>query len=401
MLPARRTAPGGEVRGAPRLVGMGVTAGDWTVGDGETGDRPTGDGAPRGGSRVMTVRTLEQDGRVEDHDSVATALEHRSPDTVVWIDLVSPTAAELDEVTARLGPGLELHPLLREDLFDTRRRPKIDRYDDHVFLDLVFVRPRPPEELPESWTRHRACVELTGGEVLTLGVVSAIVFGHRVITIRHDAAEPGLDELARRWSAAERGRRDGPGLVIHTLLDLVVDRLSSVSELLDADVDDLEQMVVDGEVPRSEVQSAAFTLRKATALVRRVALPTREVVGQVLRRDGGGFLGAHVTDGNVPYLHDVNDHVVRVSEMLDSLRDELTSVLELNMSLQDAELNQVMKKLSAWAAVIAVPTAVTGYFGQNVPYPGFSEQSGFWLSTVLLLVGAVGLWWWFRRLDWL
>ena len=92
------------------------------------------------------------------------------------------------------------------------------------------------------------------------------------------------------------------------------------------------------------------------------------------------------------HFQDVSDHVVRANEWVDSLRDTVTTIFETRLSLADARLNQIVRKLSAWAAIIAVPTAVTGFYGQNVPYPGFGEKCGFWLSTVatLLLAGGAG-----------
>ena len=354
---------------------------------------------PDGAAR--TVRVLRADGNTDVVASIAEALATRGPGDVVWVDLVDPSVATLDEVSVALDPGEDLHPLLVEDVFATRRRPKIDRYDDHVFLDLVEVTTRDGAGEPEGDRRHRASLPLSGGERLTVGAVSAIVHADRVVTIRGAGTLSGITRLVDAWAAAEPARRDGPGLIVYTLLDLVVDAVVAATGVLEEDVDELEQKVIEHGVLRTEVQGEAFAVRKAASLVRRIAVPTREAVGQVLRRDGRGFLTAGIAEENVPYLHDVHDHVVRVAESLDALRDELTSVLEFNMALQDNELNQVMKKLSAWAAIIAVPTAVTGYFGQNVPYPGFSEPWGFVQSIALIALGAIGLWWWFRRLGWL
>lgn len=314
-------------------------------------------------------------------------------DAIVWVDLVAPTESRLVEVLRQLGLGDDLHPVLREDVFSDRRRPKIRRFDDHVFLDLVDVRTATSGDVGPA---HPA-----GATGLVHSAISAILFRDRVITVRWDRRGFDPDELAEQWSTSERGRRDGAGFVLHHLLDIVVDHIVEVTEALEVDVDELEQRVVDRGADRSGVQADAFAIRKTASAVRRVSVATREVVGQVLRRDGRGFLTDHISDESIPYLHDVGDHVIRVSESLDALRDELTAMLELNMSLQDAELNQVMKKLSAWAAIIAVPTAVTGYFGQNIPYPGFGEASGLVQAVVLIVLGAVGLWWWFRRVRWL
>jgi magnesium transporter len=102
-----------------------------------------------------------------------------------------------------------------------------------------------------------------------------------------------------------------------------------------------------------------------------------------------------------PYYEDLYDHVLRAAEWTESLRDMITSIFETNLSLSDARMNQVMKKLTSWAAIIAVPTAITGYFGQNVPYPGFSHESGFYLSIASILLVAGGLYVLFKRKDWL
>jgi magnesium transporter len=100
-------------------------------------------------------------------------------------------------------------------------------------------------------------------------------------------------------------------------------------------------------------------------------------------------------------FHDLRDHVIRATEWTDSLRDVVTTIFETGLSLADARLNQVVRKLSAWAAIIAVPTAVTGFYGQNVPYPGFGQQYGFLSSTVTTVVLAGGVWLGFRKKGWL
>jgi magnesium transporter len=126
-----------------------------------------------------------------------------------------------------------------------------------------------------------------------------------------------------------------------------------------------------------------------------VILPMRELVNVVMR---------HADDLHpelVPYYDDLYDHVLRAAEWTESLRDMISSIFETNLSLADSRLNTIMKKLTAWAAIIAVPTAVTGFYGQNVPYPGFGAHWGFWVSTVVMLVMAGGLYALFRRKDWI
>ena len=101
------------------------------------------------------------------------------------------------------------------------------------------------------------------------------------------------------------------------------------------------------------------------------------------------------------WFDDLYDHVLRASEWTESLRDMVTSLFETNLSLQDSRLNEIMKKLAAWAAIIAVPTAITGWFGQNIPYPGFADVSGLWLSAIAILGMSGTLWFVFRRQGWL
>jgi len=103
----------------------------------------------------------------------------------------------------------------------------------------------------------------------------------------------------------------------------------------------------------------------------------------------------------IPFYEDLYDHVLRATEWTESLRDMVSSVFETNLSLSDLRMNAIMKKLTGWAAIIAVPTAVTGYFGQNVPYPGFGHTWGFWLSLTSILLIAFALYVTFRRKDWL
>jgi magnesium transporter len=120
------------------------------------------------------------------------------------------------------------------------------------------------------------------------------------------------------------------------------------------------------------------------------------VVNSLLRRD------LHVVDAQMqPYYQDVYDHVLRVTEWTESLRDLVSTVLDTNLTMQGNRLNQIMKKLTSWAAVIAVPTAVTGFFGQNVPYPGYGHWSGFVVSTVIMVGVSGGLIAMFHRQDWI
>ena len=137
-----------------------------------------------------------------------------------------------------------------------------------------------------------------------------------------------------------------------------------------------------------------YEARVAISGYRRMILPVREVVAGLYRH------GA-VNDELRPWFDDLYDHTLRAAEWTDSLREIVTSLFETHLSLQDARLNDIMKKLAAWAAIIAVPTAVTGWFGQNLPYPGYASGFGLVLSIAMILIGVAGLYLLFRKVDWL
>ena len=131
-------------------------------------------------------------------------------------------------------------------------------------------------------------------------------------------------------------------------------------------------------------------------MLRRVVLPMREVLNSLLRRD------LHVVDGEImPYFQDIYDHVLRATEWTESLRDLVTTILETHLTVRGNRLNVIMKQVTSWAAIIAVPTAITGFYGQNVPYPGFGRIAGFWTSTLVMLGLSLTLYVIFRRKDWL
>ena len=298
--------------------------------------------------------------------------------TVVWFDLIAPSRETLDRLADELG----LDPLAVDDVIEPKERPKATRHDGHTFLTCYVVDLDRPGD---------------GRVELRLARLSAFVLPNALITVR-SSDSIDIDRIVNRW--AEDGLTGhGVAALVHGMLDEVVDGHFEVITALDEDIDDLEDLLFERERKASEVQQRVFALRKALVRLRRVVLPMREAVGAVMRfRDERDIPLAGELDG---YFNDLYDHVVRAAEWTESLRDMITSVFETNLSLQDARLNEIMKKLAAWAAIIAVPTAVTGWFGQNLPYPGFASDFGLWQSVASILIGSVGLYLIFRRADWI
>jgi magnesium transporter len=325
-----------------------------------------------GTSCVAHTRAYRDGQVVEEGFDVALVSDHlEQPGTVVWLDLQDPTPQDLDVLVEELG----LHPLAVEDAVHASQRPKLDQYTDHLFLSAYVVE--------------------KGDEGLETHEVAAFLTAKAMVTVRRGDALP-LKDLLSRWDGGGGPRESGVAYLLHGLLDLVVDSHFSVSEGLDDEVDELEDLLFADRPQVRELQRQAFVVRKSLVTLRRVALPMREVVNSLIRRDMqvvGPEMG--------PYFQDVYDHVLRVAERTDSARDLLTSILETNLTLQGNRLNEVMKSLTAGAAILAVTTAVTGFYGQNVPYPGYQAHSGFVTSTVLLLGMTAGLYYLFKRRGWL
>jgi magnesium transporter len=181
------------------------------------------------------------------------------------------------------------------------------------------------------------------------------------------------------------------------LLDYLVDNHFDVVQQLGDAIESVEAELFEAHPTGvAELQRRLYGLRRSLVTLRRDVLPVREVVNTLMRRDL-----PFVTDAMLPYYQDVYDHVLRAAEWVESLRDLFATVLEINLTLQGNRMNLIMKKVTSWAAIIAVPTAITGYYGQNLPFPGFAQEWGWIASCALIAVASVLLYATFKRADWL
>jgi len=323
----------------------------------------------------MARTRLYRDGALAlENFPVTDISEHvKEDDAYVWLDYCEPTVAEL----ATVAEELQLHPLAVEDAVNEHQRPKLDRYDSHLFISAYGLR-----------------LDTQSGELVT-SEVGVFVTKNALVTIRKDEGVD-IDGVLARWDESEQLVHHGVAFLLWGLLDYIVDGHFEAVQSLDAEIEALEDLLF-GETPRDhEVQRRSYELRKSLVLLRRLVLPMREVVNSLMRRDLGVL-----DQAMAPYYQDVYDHVLRATDWTESLRDLVTTILETNITIQGNRMNLVMKKVTSWAAIIAVPTAITGFYGQNVPYPGFSAHWGFWFSTALIVVVSVSLYLAFRRRDWL
>jgi magnesium transporter len=324
----------------------------------------------------LVARTrLYRAGRLDKEDFPVEDLSTylAEPDTVLWVDLCEPARKDLEVVADELS----LHALAVDDAVQARQRPKLDRYETHEFLNVYGVR-----------------LDRSSGN-LDLSELSAFITPRVLVTVRKDRTFD-MDAVVKRWDDSADLAVNGVGFLLWGLVDQVVDGHFDAVQTLDEAIEELEDLLFDDRPHDKDVQRRSFALRKSLVTLRRVVLPMREVVNALLRRD----LGV-TTPELVPYFQDAYDHVLRATEWTESLRDLVTTIVETNLTLQGNRLNVITKKVTSWAAIIAVPTAITGFYGQNLPYPGFARTSGLVVSCLLILVISTGLYFTFKRKDWL
>ncbi|MEV4469471.1 magnesium transporter CorA family protein [Nonomuraea salmonea] len=295
-------------------------------------------------------------------------------DATVWFDLCAPSPADL----ALIGEELGLHELALEDVLAGHQRPKLDIYDNHLFIAAYGV------HFDDDRRVHAVEVDV-------------FVTANALVTVR-ESGHFDIAEVVRRWDAAAHLAGHGVMFLLHGLLDYVVDTQFELAQDLDAEAEELEESLFAEQLSNGKgLQRTLYVLRKNATKLRRVSLPMHEVIGSLLRRDQA-LMGDPVM---APYYEDVRDHVLRVGEWVDAVRDMLANVRDTRLAQQGFRLNEIMKKITSWAAIIAVPTAITGFYGQNLPYPGTGEQWGFWLSTALMGLTSVALYVVFKKKDWL
>ena len=320
-------------------------------------------------TRVYRKGTLEDEGfPVAD---ISVHLEQ--PGTVVWVDLCGPSKDQLHDLADELG----LHELAVEDALSPHQRPKLDRYDTHLFLSCHAVR-----------------LDLDAGD-LDETEIDAFVNERWLITARKND-DFSLDPVLQRWDRSPDLAAFGVSFLLYGLLDVVVDSYFVAVQAFDEYYEEVSDGIF-AERPLDPAQQRRwFEMRRAMVRFHRYVVPMREAISSLMRREE-----AAVSEHLYPYFQDVYDHILRVSESSDSLRDLVGTIVETNLSLRDYHQNQAVKKVSSWAAIIAVPALITGYYGMNVPYPGFAKSWGAVVSTVLIVGGTLALYRLFRRIGWL
>lgn len=288
--------------------------------------------------------------------------------STVWVDVAGPEGEGLRV----LHEVFRFHPLAIEDTRNQRQRPKVEDYNGYLFLILNPARPGADPEFREL----------------------DVFVGPRYLVTVHPAAEPAIAEAAHRI-----GRASGlvtSGRLLYTLVDVVVDGYFPLLDRLDEEIDSLEDAVL--ARPEPDALARLFRLKRALLEVRRVVGPQRDMFNVLMRRD----LPYLDLDALQYYLRDVYDHLLRITDMVDTFRDLLTSTIDLYMSSASNQLNRVVNRLTVITVLIGTLAVITGFYGMNfeVTWPPFGAPWGVGAALGMMAVAVAALLAIFRRLRW-
>ncbi|TCO48887.1 magnesium transporter CorA family protein [Actinocrispum wychmicini] len=323
----------------------------------------------------MTRSRMYRDGRLvaEDFPDEDLARYLDDPDAVVWVDLAQPSGDDLAMLADKLG----LHDLAVRDAVRAHQRPRLNHYQGHALV-ITYV----------------AVVNPKSG-VLHAHELAIFVTEHALITVRKDdGIDPG--QFTDRWDNQSELAGSGVGFLLYGVLDEVVNAHLDALQVLDDHAESLEEAVFTESPTSTTMQRRMLRMHKSLGQLRRKVVPMEPVLNSLMRRDTTVY-----DQRMVPYYQDALDHVLYAADQIESLRDLIATIRDTQLNLQGNRLNLIMKKVTSWAAIIAVPTLITGFYGQNLPLPGVNTPWGAWVSTVSLVLVSVLLYGSFKRKDWL
>ncbi|GAA4630185.1 magnesium and cobalt transport protein CorA [Actinoallomurus vinaceus] len=321
------------------------------------------------------------DGKRVDTDSLADAVELvRGPEDegaepragFVWVGLHEPDAAELE----RLAEVFGLHPLAVEDAVHAHQRPKLERYDDVQFVVMKTV----------------GYVERGGTETVHTGEIMIFCGPDFIVTVRH-GAHGELAPVRRRLEKAPERLALGPAAVLHAIIDRVVDDYISVGDAVQQDIDEVEENVFSADATNQAER--IYRLKREVIQLKRAVGP---LAGPVRNLAARRFVPTEIRE----YFRDVDDHLARVREQVESCDELLTPILQAHLTQVTVTDNHDMRKISAWAAILAMPTAITGVYGMNFKFmPELHWKYGYALALGIIVGSCLILYRGFRRNGWL
>ncbi|MGN6719894.1 MAG: magnesium/cobalt transporter CorA [Candidatus Binatia bacterium] len=293
------------------------------------------------------------------------------PDCFVWVALKDPEAAELELMQEEFG----LHDLAVEDAHKGHQRPKIEEYGQSLFVVLQMVE--------------------NGGAELSVGEVCIFIGSNYVLSVRQRAKQ-GFVEVRKRCEEEPELLRHGPAYVLYALMDAVVDRYFPVLDAISTELESVEELIFATQTERASIE-ALYCIKQKLMTLKHATEPLLEAVG---RLHGGRV--PQLCQGLQDYFRDISDHLVRLNQSIDSLRDMVTTAISVSLSLITLQENEVTKRLAAYGALVAVPTLIAGIYGMNFEHmPEIQWQHGYPVSLIAMALIDGYLFYRFRKAKWL
>ena len=323
---------------------------------------------------MIVDSAVYENGRRRDGDmGVHAAMEAcRQPHAFTWIGLYEPTEEEFESIRSEF----DLHPLAVEDAIHAHQRPKLEVFGDMVFIVLKTARYVDPTE------------------VITLGEILVFLGHDYILTVRHGEASE-LGAVRKQLEEQPELLQHGPGAVLHAIVDRVVDDYAPAIAGLGEDIDEVEDQVFSGS--RNNAAERIYKLKREVLQFEHAVGPLVEPVDRLAR---GKYEVIHPEVRT--YFRDVNDHLLRAHDQLESFRDLLTSILQANLTQVGVRQNEDMRKISAYVAMAAVPTLIAGIYGMNFDHmPELRWSFGYPGALIVMATIVSGLFWRFKRAGWL
>lgn len=295
----------------------------------------------------------------------------------VWAEADVSTLTRADIATIAVEFGL--HELAVEDAVGANERPKLEEYDAHLFTVVHELQPQNGQLEPAQ---------------------IACFIGTRYVLAVHSGATRTMEETKRRLRAAKGELWGGSAFLMHTLLDTIVDDYQRIADNLEAEVEGLEEELLAD--PRSPAQTRLYTVKQREARFRRFVLPVARMLGTVVEQGSIGSSIRLVDTHFGAYFRDVHDHTLRVADQVRNIEDLADALIDLVRVEASNAQNEATKRLSGWAAIIAVPTFIASVYGMNfelVPHHG--RLFGFWFALSLMVTTAISLYVFFKRRGWI
>lgn len=293
------------------------------------------------------------------------------PDCFVWVALKDPQPDELASLQDEFG----LHELAVEDAQKGHQRPKLDEYGASLFVVLHLIEP--------------------SGSDLQTGEVAIFVGPQYVISVRRDA-QLGFTEVRRRCEQEPELLQHGPAYVLCALMDTIVDRYFPVLDALTEEIEGIEERIFAGQSTRVQIEEL-YSLKRKLMILDHATVPLLEVAGKL----HGGRVPP-ICSGLHDYFRDVYDHLLRLKQSIDSLRDMVATAISVHLSLITLQENEVTKRLAAYAGLVAVPTMVAGVYGMNFAnMPGLQWAYGYHASLAAMVLIDVYLIYRFKKAKWM